>query len=276
MIGQIAAITATEMRIALRNRWVITATALMTVFGLILAFAGSSPAGTLGVDRLTLTASSLATLSVYLVPLIALLLSYDSFAGERERGTLALLLTYPVPRSGLLAAKFAAQLGVLAGAIIVGYGVATVVVAGLHGASADGLGHIARLAVTAILLGAVFLAVGDLISASVRQPGTAASLALGVWVVAVVMLDVALLGAVVADDGGVFTKTVFPVLLVASPTDAFRLFNLLAIEADAAVPGLASAPQTLTLPAFAPIATLVAWPLLLLAGALATLRRIEP
>jgi Cu-processing system permease protein len=276
MIGRILAIAAIEIRIALRNRWIITAVALMTGFGLILAFAGSAPAGTLGVDRLTVTVTSLATLSVYLVPLIALLLSYDAFAGESERGTLPLLLTYPVARREILAGKFGAQLAVLAAAIVIGFGVAGLAVWASGGASADSLHHLFRLQWSAIVLGAVFLALGNCLSASVRQSGTAASLAIAVWIIAVVMFDVALLGAVVADDGGMFTRTVFPWLLVISPTDAFRVFNLLAVETGDVAGGLASATQNLALPELAPVISLIAWPLLLFAVAGAVLRRFEP
>jgi Cu-processing system permease protein len=276
MIGRIHAIAAVEIRIALRNRWIITAITLMTGFGLILAFAGSAPAGTLGVDRLTITVTSLATLSVYLVPLIALLLSYDAFAGEAERGTLPLLLTYPVARREILAGKFGAQLFVLAAAIVIGFGVTGLAVWVSGGASADSLRHLFRLQWSAIVLGAVFLAVGNCLSAGVRQAGTAASLAIAVWLIAVVMFDVALLGAVVADDGGMFTKTVFPWLLVISPTDAFRLFNLLAVETGDVAGGLASATQNIALPRLAPVISLSAWPLLLFAVAGAVLRRFEP
>ena len=87
--------------------------------------------------------------------------------------------------------------------IVIGFGVAAATIGAMYGFGSAGLGHLVRLTWTAILLGAAFLAAGNFVSASVRQPGTAASLAIGIWVIAVVMLDVALLGAVVADDGGV-------------------------------------------------------------------------
>jgi Cu-processing system permease protein len=276
MIRNIAAIAATEMRIAMRNRWIITATALMTGFGLILAFAGSAPSGMLGVDRLTITITSLSTLSVYLVPLIALLLSFDAFAGETDRGTLQLLVTYPVERWQILVGKFSAQLAVLTLAVVVGFGITTGAVWAADGVAEESLAHLVRLTLTASLLGAGFLAVGNCISASVRQPGTAASLAIAVWVVAVVMFDVILLGAVVADDGGVFTKDIFPWLLVVSPTDAFRLFNLAAIESGVAAEGLAATTENFVVPAMAPLVSLVLWPFAILSLAAYVLRRFEP
>ena len=276
MIAHIAAIAITETRIALRNRWIITAVALMTGFGLILAFAGSAPGGVFGVDRLTVTISSLTTLSVYLVPLIALLLSYDAFAGETDRGTLQLLVTYPVARWEILAGKFGAQLAVLALALVVGFGATAAAVWAADGVAEGSLAHLVRLAWTAILLGAGFLAVGNWLSVSVRQPGTAASLAIAVWVVAVVMFDLVLLGAVVADDGGMFTKNVFPWLLVISPTYAFRLFNLTAIESGVMADGLAATTQALAVPTLAPLVSLAFWPPTMLALAAFVLRRFEP
>ncbi len=275
MIRSSVTIAVAELKIAYRNQWVVTAVALMTLFGLILAFAGSAPAGTLGVDRLTLTVSSLATLCVYLVPLIALLLSYDGFAGEAERGSLPLLFTYPASRFALLAGKYLAQLVILAIAVFAGFGITAGVVWSVDGGSSDGFALLFRLQWSATLLGAGFLALGAALSAASRQTGTAASLAIAVWLLAVVMYDVGLLGAVVADDGGTFTKSVFPWLLLANPTDAFRLFVLQAVDATVPGTGPQAAVQMLDVPAFVPVAIMTAWVIVFLALALASLRRAE-
>lgn len=276
MIGRIAAIAAAEFRIAIRNRWLLTATLTMTGFALLLALAGSAPAGTLKVDALTLTVSSLATLSVYLVPLIALILSYDSFAGEAERGTLALLLTYPVRRSEIVAAKFIAALAVLAISVIAGFGLTASILWGVGGASSGGMWLLARLIASAILLGGAFIGIGSAISACTRSPGTAASIAIGVWLVFVVMYDIALLGAVVADDGGVFTRTIFPWLLIASPTDAFRIFNLSALDPLAVETGLGGIGEGFGLPAGLVLTSLLTWPVLAVSLAGWLFRRVVP
>jgi len=276
MIARIAAIAISEIKISARNRWIITSVATMTLFSLVLALAGSAPAGSVGLDRLTVTVSSMATLSVYLVPLIALLLSYDAFAGEAERGTLPLLLTYPVSRLEIIAGKFVAQIAVLAVAVFIGFGITAGVLWFNGEASGEGFGHLMRLEASAVALGGCFIAIGHALSAAVRQPGTAASLAIGLWLVLVVLYDIALLGALVADDGGTFTKTVFPWLLVASPTDAFRLFNLSALDPVLIEGGLAGAAHTLRTPAAAPLVSLIAWPLLMLTAAGAIFSRVRP
>ena len=45
------------------------------------------------------------------MPLIALLLSYDAIVGEVERGTMMLLLTYPVARWQVVLGKFLGHVG---------------------------------------------------------------------------------------------------------------------------------------------------------------------
>ena len=92
-----------------------------------------------------------------------------------------------------------------------------------------------------MLLGAAFLGIGYALSAIARRPGAAAGLAVGLWLVLIVLYDLGLLAAVVADDGGRFTAEVFPWLLVANPADAFRLYNLAASEATAAASGIGGA-----------------------------------
>ena len=83
-----------EFRIALRNRWVAIALVLMAVFSLVLSLAGSAPSGGLGADRLSVTVASLTSLAVYLVPLLALLMSFDAVAGEVERDGIAVDADY--------------------------------------------------------------------------------------------------------------------------------------------------------------------------------------
>ena len=113
-----------EWRDGLRNRWVIATTALLAALALTLAFLGSAPTGTVKVGGLAVTVVSLSSLTIFLVPLIALLLSYDAIVGEIDRGTMSLLLTYPVARWQVLLGKFIGHLAILVFATVVGYGTA--------------------------------------------------------------------------------------------------------------------------------------------------------
>ena len=270
----ILAIAASEIRIAIRNRWVAISVATMALFALVLTAAGSGPSGTLAADRLSLTVASLTSLAVYLVPLIALLISFDAVAGEVERGTLALALTYPGARAAILAGKFVAHLGVLALAVAAGYGVAALVSLASDLRAVAGLGALWRLYWSSLLLGATFLGVGYAVSAWARRPGAAAGAVVGIWLAAVVLYDLGLLAALVVDGGGAFTRHFFPWLLAGNPADAFRLFNLAASGATTAAAGVAGAADAL--PAWRALGMMLAWPLAAFLLAIAAFRRVAP
>ncbi len=274
MIRRVLAIAGTELRIAQRNRWVLTATVIMTLFALALTFAGSAPTGALGVDLLTVAVASMTTLSVYLAPLLALMISFDSIAGEVERGGLALTLSYPLSRLEILLGKFLAHIGALGFAMLIGFGSAGAVAALTGGASAESLAALLRLILTSILLGAVFVALGYALSATASSSAAAAGMAAGMWLVFVVLYDLGLLGAVVLDNGGIFTERLFPWIMAANPADAFRLWNVAASENVALATGMAGAAQGL--PVWAAPLSLLIWPVLALAMALAAFARVEP
>lgn len=274
MIRRILALAAGEYRIALRNRWVAIAAALMVLFSLVLAAAGAAPTGDIGVDRLSVVVASLTSLAVYLVPLLALLISFDAVAGEVERGTLPLLLTYPVSRLQILLGKLLAHLGILALAVVLGYGAAALAAIWTDPRAVAGLPAMARLGWSSVLLGATFLGAGYALSALAKRPSGAAGLAIGLWLGLVVLYDLGLLALIVADGGGAFTTGILPATLLANPADAFRLFNLAASDAAGAASGMGAAAASIAL--WKSTASVLVWPLVALALAWAAFRRVTP
>ena len=241
-------ITGKEVRDSLRNRWVLAATLLLAALALSLGFLGSSPTGSVKADPLTITVVSLSSLSIFLIPLIAMLLAYDAVIGEIERGTMALLLSYPVSRWQVLVGKFIGHLIILTLATTAGYGLAGIALQLAHG----GLDFAAwkpcaLLIVASVLLGAAFLAMGYLISAKVKERGTAAGIAIGVWLFFVVIFDMALLGILVADSKQAITAPMLETILLFNPADVYRLLNLTGYENTAMYAGMAGLSGQLTL-----------------------------
>jgi Cu-processing system permease protein len=272
---KIGAVASIEFRVALRNRWLILATGVLTLFSLALTFSGAGGLE-LKAGILTLAAASLATLSVYLIPLIALLISYDSIAGEVERGTMALVIATPIRRSALLAGKAFGLIAVLAIAIAASLTISSAAAIFVYGMDASGLAAIVRLALTSLLLGAVFVAIGMMISVASPRAGQAAAVAIGVWLIATVLYDLALLAGILADNGGTFTKLLFPYFVVANPGDAFRIFNLAGLENAAPVSGLDGIANTLPFSANYALAGLFAWLVAALAAGYFQIRRLTP
>ena len=271
-------IAATEIRIGLRNRWIILSSMILLAFALILVLLRSAPGGAVKTDAVTVVVASLSTLSVYLVPLIALLLSFDAIAGEIDRGTLQLVLASPVSRGAVLVGKFLGHVAVLGIAVSFGYGIAGLVAFFAHGGTdAGALIGVGRLIASSMVLGATFIAIGYIASASVRQTGTAAALAIAIWLFAVVLYDLALLGGLLASQDGIFARDIFPWLLVFNPADAFRLYNMSAIDAAAVGSNLGGGVgSSLPLSGLATMLSPVAWTVIALGLATFILKRVRP
>ncbi|MBF0109161.1 MAG: ABC transporter permease subunit [Magnetococcales bacterium] len=258
-MGTVGLIAGKEIRDAVRNRWVAAATLLLAALAFVLTFLGSTPTGTLEAKPLAVTVVSLASLTIFLVPLIALLLSYDAFAGEAQRGTLLLLLTYPTTRWRILLGKFLGHTAVIAIATIIGYGAAGLA-AGLATGGSDPASWRAFVALlaTSIMLGSVFIAMAYVASLSVREPSTAAGIAIGLWLFFVLLFDLGLLGLLVSTKGQI-SPTVFPYLLLLDPADIFRLFNLSAFDNVRVFSGLAGLSGAVNLSPGLLLAALTVW-----------------
>jgi len=216
-----------EIQEGLRNRWVLATTLLLAALALTLSFLGSAPTGNVGVNRLDVIIVSLSSLTIFLVPLIALLLSHDAVVGEAERGTMLLLLSYPVGRSEVIFGKFLGHLAILAFATFCGYGAAALAMIATN-AEVGTQSWIAfgSMVGYSVLLGAIFLAIGYLTSTLASERSTAGGIAIGIWLFFVLIYDMALLGGLVAAQGHTVPPLLLDLLLVANPTDAYRLLNL--------------------------------------------------
>jgi Cu-processing system permease protein len=128
---------------------------------------------------------------------------------------------------------------------------------------------------SSVLLGAAFVALGMLASTLVRDRGTAAGIAVGLWLLMVLIWDMALLGLLVADADGRITAGMVDTLLLLNPTDAYRLFNLAGLPGLGELSGMASLADGTRLTPSVLVAALVAWVLVPLAAAAAAFARRE-
>jgi len=249
-----------EIQEGLRNRWVLATTLLLAALALSLTFLGSAPTGNVGVRALDVVIVSLSSLTIFLLPLIALLISHDAIVGEMERGTMLLLLSYPVARWQVLLGKFVGHLSILAFATLLGYGAAAgALTATGEAIDAESWTAFASMIGSSILLGAAFIAVGYLVSALVRERGTAGGIAIGIWLVFVLIYDMALLGLLVVDQGQVLSGGLLNALLLLNPTDAYRLINLPGFANVSSFAGMAGLGQSATLSVPVLLAALTLW-----------------
>lgn len=273
-MSPILIIAGKEIRDGLRNRWIVGATLVLAALAFALALLGSAPTGTLGVKPLAVSVVSLASLSIFLVPLIALLLSYDSIVGEAERGTLLLLLTYPLTRSQILLGKVLGHCSILAIATVLGYGGAGLAVGLTQGSDPQSWMAFGFLLLTSVMLGAAFVSLATLISLLVHERGTAAGIAVALWLVFVVVFDLAMLGVLVAAQGKL-DPGLFRWLLALNPADVYRLVNLTGFENVRMFSGMSGLAAEVRFPPGVLLAILAGWTIVPLTIALILFRRRE-
>ena len=274
-MNNILTVAAKEIREGLRNRWVVATTLLLAALALTLSFLGSAPTGNVGVNQLDIVIVSLSSLTIFLVPLIALLLSHDAIVGEMERGTMLLLLSYPIGRKQVIVGKFLGHIAILCFATVFGYGAAAValVVTGTEIDAASWSSFLVMLG-SSVLLGAVFIAIGYLASALVSERSTAGGIAIGIWLLFVLIYDMALLGGLVAAGGHALPAGLLDTLLLLNPTDVYRMLNLGSGGASA-LSGMGGIAEFAGLNALILIAALAVWTLAPLALAASVFSRRE-
>lgn len=134
------------------------------------------------------------TIAGLFISLMALLFSFDLVSGEKERATLRLLLSYSVQRSILFISKFLGSLlalaVVVASATILSIIVLTLVV-GTPMTPEDWL-SLAAMFLAGLLYGAVFVALGLLISTRMHTTASSLIVCMMVWIGFVLILPSAL------------------------------------------------------------------------------------
>ena len=264
-----------EIRDGLRNRWIAAAIIVLGTLALALSTLGSAPTGSVNVNTLDITVISLASLSVYLIPLIALMLSFDALVGEFERGTMMLLLTYPVTRWQVIMGKFLGHVMILFIAIFAGYGGAFLIMIALNGGNAEGWQAYMVMMLSSLVLGAIFIALGYLLSVLVKERATAAGAAIGTWLGFVVLYDLILFGILLADEGQVIGQELFSALMLISPTDTYRILNLSLFEGVSQAAGIAGVASGAGMNSAVLITVMLTWVMLPLVTTLLVFQRRE-
>ena len=225
----VLAIAQRELMDALRGRWVMLSGILFAVLACSLSLFGMRSVGASGMAGFNRTAISLLNLVLYLVPLLALLLSINSMSAEREDGPLEILLTQPISRAQIILGKFGGLAAALAAALLGGFGGAGLVI-GLLG-SDSAIWSYALLMLRSIGLGFVFVGLGLWISSAATTRLQALSRGLLLWFGLVILYDLAIVGAT-AFFGGAALKSALGVLVVANPVDLIRVSSIIHMGGD--------------------------------------------
>ena len=225
---------AEELKIALRSRWTQIFAAVFAVLACGVSGAGYVISGGHGVQDFSRTAASLVHLVVLIVPLISLMLGVLSLS--LERGAAEVVFALPVSRWTILAGRLLGLFLALALAQSFGFGLAGLLV--YTQAGPEGVADFLIVLGASLLATAIFLALAALLSADAfgRRRTRALALALVIWLVCEVFVDLAALGFTTFLSSGAASRVVILASLI-NPIGALRTGALLLVEGTGAFGG---------------------------------------
>ncbi|ABZ75151.1 ABC-2 type transporter [Shewanella halifaxensis HAW-EB4] len=217
-----------EIKDSLRNRWVIFISLIFLILSLSVTFAGSAVAGHLSLPEIDTLMSSLSTVSVFIIPLAAMLVSYDAFVGEDESGTLLLLMSYPISRLQILLGKLLGHSLIMSATSCFAFGLTAVLLL-IFGEAYESqviLSKFAQFIFSSILLAITFILLGYIVSLKSTEKAKAVGSILFVWFLFVLIYDLILLAILVADLA-FMNQYMINFLIALNPTDLYRAVNLI-------------------------------------------------
>jgi Cu-processing system permease protein len=243
---QVRIIAVKECRERVRNWWVLAVAVIFALFALAIAYFGTAQQGAVGFHGIDVTIASLVSLVIYLVPLIAMILGYDAIIGEKELGSLDLLLSMPITRFEILLGKYLGLSAALASATIIGFCAGLLPLAAQL--NSNDLYHYAGFVFSAALLGMAFLSLSLWLSVVATDRMRASGMAIAMWFFFVLIFDLLMMGMLVVSNGAL-GSSLFAGLLMLNPADVFRLLNIFGSEQVQTMYGLATVmPESLTNP----------------------------
>ncbi|MCA9531828.1 MAG: ABC transporter permease subunit [Myxococcales bacterium] len=215
-----------------RSRWLPFATIVYALLAGALLFAGMRTSEILGFTGMSRVLLSLTHVLLVVLPLLALAGTTQVVPRAREDGTLELLFSHPLSRSGYLIAVTLTRFLVLAVPLLV------LLFAMALGARAFGesvpWAMLGRSGIVSVALLWAFTGVGIAVSTGTRNQAKAIVYALVIWALTVALLDLGIIGLLL--QWKLEPRAVF-VLAALNPVEDARLALLSGIEPSLATLG---------------------------------------
>ncbi|WP_435348116.1 ABC transporter permease subunit [Haloarchaeobius sp. HRN-SO-5] len=182
---KLALVARKDFEDAVRDRALHVTAGVFALFGLGIGYAYSDRPTAAGADPAQLVTLLVLT-GLFLVPIVALLLSQNDIVGKRRDGELKVLLGLPISRESIVLGTFLGRVAVVA-VVVATLFVVSHLVAVVTFAPVD-----LELSMVAFVLllvfGVVFVGIGTAISATVRSPTSASGLTVGLFLLFVMPL----------------------------------------------------------------------------------------
>lgn len=194
MKNPIISISKKELLDNVRNKWIIFLTILFASLTLVVSYFGSI--FTEGWQDLGTTIQGMISLVQLLIPIIALMLGYAAIIGDIEKGSMSSLLSLPINRLEILMGKFIGLGFLLSVTILIGFGIAGIVI-GFNVSNVEYIDYLIFIFAT-ILIGLVFLSIALFLSTIFKKRSTSMGGAIFIWFLFNIILPIVFVGILVA------------------------------------------------------------------------------
>jgi|JI10StandDraft_1071094.scaffolds.fasta_scaffold256015_3 ABC-type transport system involved in multi-copper enzyme maturation permease subunit len=190
---EIAVVARLDLAEVLRSRWLVFCLVVHTILAGTFVLVGMRESGVVGFTGMGRALMSWSHVLLFLLPLLALSATGQVVNGARDDGSLELLLSNPVSRTGYFVGTTLVRFVALCVPLLV-----AMPAMGLFGALAFGQqvpwDFLLRGVVVSVALLGCFTAVGMLVSTLVRSQAKALMLTLLLWALSAALIDFALVG----------------------------------------------------------------------------------
>ncbi len=225
---ELLALARLELSEIIRSRWLVFSGAVYAVLSAVLIFAGMRESSVLGFSGMGRVMLSFSHVLLFVLPLLALAATAQVVSRARHDGTIELLFSQPLSRTGYLVSvslvRYLALTLPLALLLLAMGALARIVFA-----EEVPWAMVARtLAVSSVLLW-TFTGVGMCVSVHARHEARAVTWSLFLWLASVALLDLALIGLLL--QWRIEPRITFA-LAALNPVQAARLALLSGVESD--------------------------------------------
>ncbi|MFO7678170.1 MAG: ABC transporter permease subunit [Thermoplasmatota archaeon] len=223
----------------IRNKWIIFLSIIFALLTLVASYFGSI--GRTGWQDIDMTIEAMMSLVQLLIPIIALMLGYAAIIGEIQKGSMSALLAQPVTRIEIVLGKFIGLGSVLAFTILIGFGIAGIIIA-INVADVNFV-HYTIFMISTIIIGLVFLSMALFFSTVFKKRSTAMGSAIFLWFFFNMILPLITMGLLVAaltyeDILNNSIPSWFHIANLLNPLSTYTIFNQLSLGISGTIPNI--------------------------------------
>lgn len=218
-----------ELKLGFRNSWTYSFLILFTIFTGAILLLHTSVASVEGYTDMT---GTMMNMTLYLLPLITLLLGSFSITSEKEDGHWGLLATYPLSSQSFLFGKWFGLAIILITIIFFSFGLSGALIT-IFGEPMQTETFIA-LIVFSILLALSFLSVAFLIGSFSKNRWQALILSISIWFVTIVIWPLLIISSLTFLPSYKMIQPTLQVLTILNQAEFIRIFTMMRLGAGSA------------------------------------------